>query len=145
MLDETYAEKPNFEGAKYVMSPPLRAKRHQDAHLERARARALVSTIATDHAPFDFKGQKEMGRDDFTKIPNGIPSVEDRVNLVYTLRREPRPDRPAHVRRRLQHAGRQALRPVPAQGHDRSSAATPTSSSTIPNYRGKISARRRNR
>jgi dihydropyrimidinase len=44
----------------------------------------MVSTIATDHAPFDFKGQKEMGREDFTKIPNGIPSVEDRVNLVYT-------------------------------------------------------------
>ncbi len=44
----------------------------------------MVSTIATDHAPFDFRGQKEMGRGDFTKIPNGIPSVEDRINLVYT-------------------------------------------------------------
>jgi dihydropyrimidinase len=40
--------------------------------------------VATDHAPFDFRGQKEMGREDFTKIPNGIPSVEDRVNLLYT-------------------------------------------------------------
>jgi len=40
--------------------------------------------VATDHAPFDFRGQKEMGRDDFTLIPNGIPSVEDRVNLLYT-------------------------------------------------------------
>jgi dihydropyrimidinase len=40
--------------------------------------------VATDHAPFDFAGQKEMGRGDFTKIPNGIPSVEDRVNLLYT-------------------------------------------------------------
>ena len=49
-----------------------------------ALASRMVSTIATDHAPFDFKVQKEMGRDDFTKIPNGIPSVEDRVNLVYT-------------------------------------------------------------
>ena len=83
VLDETYAEKPNFEGAKYVMSPPLRAKRHQDA-IWNALASRMVSTIATDHAPFDFKGQKEMGRDDFTKIPNGIPSIEDRVNLVYT-------------------------------------------------------------
>ena len=44
----------------------------------------LISTVATDHAPFDFSGQKEMGRGDFTKIPNGIPSVEDRVNLLYT-------------------------------------------------------------
>ena len=43
-----------------------------------------VSTVATDHAPFDFAGQKEMGRDDFTKIPNGIPSLEDRVNLLFT-------------------------------------------------------------
>ena len=83
VLDETYAQKPDFEGAKYVMSPPLRAKQHQDA-LWNALASRTVSTIATDHAPFDFRGQKEMGRDDFTKIPNGIPSVEDRVNLVYT-------------------------------------------------------------
>jgi dihydropyrimidinase len=83
VLDETYAQKPNFEGAKYVMSPPLRAKRHQDA-IWNAIASRTVSTIATDHAPFDFKGQKEMGREDFTKIPNGIPSIEDRVNLVYT-------------------------------------------------------------
>jgi dihydropyrimidinase len=83
VLDETHAQKPDFEGAKYVMSPPLRAKSHQDA-LWNALASRTVSTIATDHAPFDFKKQKEMGRGDFTKIPNGIPSVEDRVNLVYT-------------------------------------------------------------
>jgi dihydropyrimidinase len=65
------------------MSPPLREKRHQE-QLWNALATGLVSTVATDHAPFDFKGQKEMGRGDFTKIPNGIPSVEDRVNLLYT-------------------------------------------------------------
>jgi dihydropyrimidinase len=83
VLDETYAQKPNFEGSKFVMSPPLRAKRNQDA-IWNALASRMISTIATDHAPFDFKGQKEMGRGDFTKIPNGIPSIEDRVNLVYT-------------------------------------------------------------
>jgi dihydropyrimidinase len=83
VLDESYAQKPDFEGAKYVMSPPLRAKRHQDA-IWNALASRMVSTIATDHAPFDYSGQKEMGRDNFTKIPNGIPSIEDRVNLVYT-------------------------------------------------------------
>ena len=83
VLDASYAEKPNFEGAKFVMSPPLRPLPNQDA-LWNALASRTVSTIATDHAPFDFKGQKEMGRDDFTKIPNGIPSIEDRVNLVYT-------------------------------------------------------------
>jgi dihydropyrimidinase len=65
------------------MSPPLRARRHQDA-IWNAIASRTVSTIATDHAPFDYHGQKEMGRNDFTKIPNGIPSIEDRVNLVYT-------------------------------------------------------------
>jgi dihydropyrimidinase len=83
VLDETYAQKPDFEGAKYVMSPPLRSKWHQNA-IWHALSSRIVSTIATDHAPFDFKGQKEMGREDFTKIPNGIPSIEDRVNLVYT-------------------------------------------------------------
>ena len=83
MLDASYAEQPNFEGAKYVMSPPLRPLPHQDA-IWNALASRTVSTIATDHAPFDFKRQKEMGRDDFTRIPNGIPSIEDRVNLVYT-------------------------------------------------------------
>jgi dihydropyrimidinase len=83
VLDASYAEKPDFEGAKYVMSPPLRPLPHQDA-LWDALATRTISTIATDHAPFDFQGQKEMGRNDFTKIPNGIPSLEDRVNLVYT-------------------------------------------------------------
>jgi dihydropyrimidinase len=83
VVDKSYAEKPDFEGAKYVMSPPLRDKSQQPALWNALRSR-LISTVATDHAPFDFKGQKEMGRGDFTKIPNGIPSVEDRVNLLYT-------------------------------------------------------------
>ena len=83
LLDKTYAERPEFDGAKYVMSPPLRHKRNQ-AILWDALASGLVNTVATDHAPFDFVGQKDMGRDDFTKIPNGIPSLEDRVNLLYT-------------------------------------------------------------
>lgn len=82
-LDETYAQKPDFEGAKYVMSPPIRGKAEQE-YLWRALAAGEVSTVATDHAPFDFHGQKEMGRDNFTLIPNGIPSVQDRVNLLYT-------------------------------------------------------------
>ncbi len=82
-LARTYSEKPNFEGAKYVMSPPLRDPIHKPYLWAGLRSR-LISTVATDHAPFDFAGQKEMGRDDFTLIPNGIPSVEDRVNLLYT-------------------------------------------------------------
>jgi dihydropyrimidinase len=65
------------------MSPPLRDATNQ-AVLWDGLASGLVSTVATDHAPFDFVGQKPMGKDDFTKIPNGIPSLEDRVNLLWT-------------------------------------------------------------
>ena len=61
VLDKTYAERPDFEGAKYVMSPPLRERRHQDA-LWKALAAGQIDTVATDHAPFDFRGQKEMRR-----------------------------------------------------------------------------------
>ncbi len=82
VLDSSHAELPNFEGAKFVMSPPLRPKQHQDA-LWHALALGQIDTVATDHAPFDFT-QKEMGRGDFTRIPNGIPSVEERVRLLYT-------------------------------------------------------------
>ncbi|MBX3425473.1 MAG: dihydropyrimidinase [Pirellulales bacterium] len=83
VVDKSYAELPDFEGAKYVMSPPLRDVRQQPVLWNALRSR-LISTVATDHAPFDFAGQKEMGRGDFTKIPNGIPSVEHRVTLLYT-------------------------------------------------------------
>jgi dihydropyrimidinase len=83
VLDKTYAERPNFEGAKYVMSPPLRDVRNQSILWNGLRD-GLVNTVATDHAPFDFEKQKPMGHDDFTKIPNGIPSLEERINLLYT-------------------------------------------------------------
>ena len=83
LIDKTYAERPAFEGAKFVMSPPLRDAKNQ-AVLWNALRTGLVQTVATDHAPFDFKGQKPMGAADFTKIPNGIPALEDRVNLLYT-------------------------------------------------------------
>ena len=83
VLDKSYAELPNFEGAKYVMSPPLCDKKNQEVFWNGLRQR-FVSTVGTDHAPFDFKTQKPMGKDDFTKIPNGIPALEDRVNLLYT-------------------------------------------------------------
>jgi dihydropyrimidinase len=83
LLDQSYTTKPNFEGAKYVMSPPLRDK-SQLQRMWNHLASGVISTVATDHAPFDFETQKTMGKSDFTKIPNGIPSVEDRVNLLYT-------------------------------------------------------------
>ena len=86
VLDNTYAERPDFEGAKYVMSPPIRNRSHQQ-YLWDALASGVISTVATDHAPFDFAGQKEMGRppeSNFTQIPNGIPSVQHRAALLYT-------------------------------------------------------------
>ncbi len=84
VLDKTWAERPAFEGAKYVMSPPLRDARNQDILWNGLRD-GIVSTLATDHAPFDFADQKRMGEKDFTRIPNGIPSLEDRINVYFTL------------------------------------------------------------
>jgi dihydropyrimidinase len=84
VLDKTWAERPDFEGAKYVMSPPLREAWNQPFLWNGVRD-GLIQTVATDHAPFDFGGQKDMGREDFTKIPNGIPSLEERINLLYTF------------------------------------------------------------
>src|SRR3954466_13447777 len=83
VLDKSDAARPEFEGAKFVMSPPLRDKSNQPV-LWNGLSNGEIQTVATDHAPFDFKTQKSMGRDDFTRIPNGIPSLEDRVNLLYT-------------------------------------------------------------
>lgn len=82
LLDKTYAELPGLEGMKHVMSPPLRDKRNQ-AVLWKALNAGLVDTVGTDHCPFDT-GQKLLGQDAFTQIPNGIPGVEERVNLLYT-------------------------------------------------------------
>jgi dihydropyrimidinase len=83
VTDKTFAERSGFEGAKYVMSPPLRERRNQDVFWNGLRD-GVVSTLATDHAPFDFATQKRMGEKDFTRIPNGIPSLEDRINVYYT-------------------------------------------------------------
>lgn len=82
LLDKSYAERPDFEGAKFVMSPPLREKHNQDVLWAGLRD-GIVSTLGSDHAPFDTE-QKEMGRDNFCLIPNGIPSLEDRVRMFYT-------------------------------------------------------------
>ncbi len=83
LLDDSLYEQPGFEGAKYVLSPPLRKKEDQDA-LWKGIQRGYVSTLATDHCPFHFDGQKDMGKEDFRKIPNGLPGIEERVALLYT-------------------------------------------------------------
>ena len=82
LLDKTYAERPGVEGMKHVMSPPLRAKHNQTA-LWNALALGSIDTVGTDHCPFDTQ-QKLLGKDSFVSIPNGIPGIEDRVNLLYT-------------------------------------------------------------
>ncbi len=74
--------RPNFEGAKYVASPPLRSRHHQDSLWRGLRGNDL-SVVSTDHCPFCFKDQKELGRGDFSKIPNGIPGVEHRMDLLH--------------------------------------------------------------
>jgi dihydropyrimidinase len=71
-----------FEGAKFVCSPPLRPRDHWD-DLWRGLIKDDLQLVATDHCPFDFHGQKELGRADFRKVPNGLPGVEDRVDLMH--------------------------------------------------------------
>ncbi len=71
-----------FEGAKFVCSPPLRPADHQD-ELWRGLVKDDLQLVSTDHCPFDFRGQKELGKDDFRKIPNGLPGVEDRLDLLH--------------------------------------------------------------
>src|SRR5437773_661986 len=74
---------PGFEGAKYVFTPPLREKWHQEK-LWHGLKHDHLQVVSTDHCPFCFKEQKELGKDDFTKIPNGGPGIEHRLSLVYT-------------------------------------------------------------
>jgi dihydropyrimidinase len=73
---------PGFEGAKFVCSPPLRTADHQE-ELWKGLAGGDLQVVSTDHAPFNYVGQKDLGKDDFSKIPNGLPSVEDRFTLLY--------------------------------------------------------------
>jgi dihydropyrimidinase len=75
-------EEPGFDGAKYVMSPPLREKWHQDV-LWKGLAKDDLQVISTDHCPFCMAGQKDLGRDDFSRIPNGAPGIETRLTLVH--------------------------------------------------------------
>jgi dihydropyrimidinase len=74
---------PGFEGAKYVFTPPLREKWHQEK-LWQGLQQDHLQVVSTDHCPFCFKEQKEMGKDDFTKIPNGGPGVEHRMSLIFS-------------------------------------------------------------
>ena len=81
-LDHSYYEQEGFEGAKYVLTPALREKWNQEELWKGLRFGDLQS-ISTDHCPFCFKDQKTLGIDDFSKIPNGGPGVENRMSLVF--------------------------------------------------------------
>jgi dihydropyrimidinase len=83
VLDQSYLEKPNFEGAKYVWSPPLREKWNQDV-LWNGLKTGQLQTIGSDQCSFDFVGQKDLGKGDFSKIPNGGPIIEDRVSILFS-------------------------------------------------------------
>jgi dihydropyrimidinase len=82
LLDDSLYDKPNFEGSKWVMSPPLRKKKDQEA-LWKGISQNLVHTVATDHCPFCMD-QKKMGLNDFSKIPNGAPGIENRMELMFS-------------------------------------------------------------
>ena len=74
--------KPNFEGAKYVFSPPVRDASNHDVLWNAVRTDGL-SVISTDHCAFLFDGQKSLGKDDFSKIPNGGPGLENRLQMIH--------------------------------------------------------------
>jgi len=83
VLDQSKLELPNFEGAKYVWSPPLREVWHQDV-LWNALKNGQLQTVGSDQCSFNFKGQKELGLGDFSKIPNGGPIIEDRFSILFS-------------------------------------------------------------
>jgi dihydropyrimidinase len=81
-VDYTFLERPEFEGGKYVYTPPPRDKANQEK-LWRAVRTDVLSVISTDHCAFLWDGQKTLGRDDFSKIPNGGPGLEDRLKMIH--------------------------------------------------------------
>jgi dihydropyrimidinase len=83
-IDESHLDQPDFEGGKYVYTPPPRPKENQE-HLWKAIESDVLSAVSTDHCPFNWDGQKTLGKDDFSKIPNGGPGIENRLHMLYTF------------------------------------------------------------
>jgi dihydropyrimidinase len=81
-IDYSFLERPNFEGAKYVYTPPPRDQANQDVLWNAVRT-DILSAISTDHCAFNWDGQKSLGRDDFSKIPNGGPGLENRLHMIH--------------------------------------------------------------
>ena len=110
--------KPNFEGAKYVYTPPVRDKSNQDVLWNAVRTDVL-SAISTDHCAFLWDGQKTLGKDDFSKIPNGGPGLENRLQMIHEFGVRDGPDLAEPDGRAARDEPGEAVRPLPAQGHDR--------------------------
>jgi dihydropyrimidinase len=81
-IDESHLDQPGFEGAKYVYTPPPRPKEHQE-HLWRALQSGVLSVVSTDHCPFKWPEQKGINGQEFQKIPNGGPGIENRLHMLY--------------------------------------------------------------
>ena len=109
-------ERPDFEGARYVCSPPLRDASNQEL-LWAALDRGVLESVSTDHCPFNNE-QKALGRDDFSKIPNGLAMIQHRLVKLWDLGVESGPDHAERARRPDLDGDRAPLRPAP-QGRDR--------------------------
>jgi dihydropyrimidinase len=83
-IDDSALDQPDFEGGKYIYTPPPRPKENQE-HLWKALGHDVLSVVSTDHCPFNWPEQKGLGRDDFSKIPNGGPGIENRLHMLYTF------------------------------------------------------------
>jgi dihydropyrimidinase len=83
-IDDSALEKPDFEGAKYIYTPPPRAKDNQEP-LWKALGNDVLSVVSTDHCPFNWPEQKGLGRGDFSKIPNGGPGIENRLHMLWNF------------------------------------------------------------
>ncbi|MGH3137993.1 MAG: dihydropyrimidinase [Gaiellaceae bacterium] len=81
-IDDSALDQPDFEGGKYIYTPPPRAKENQE-HLWKALEADVLSIVSTDHCPFNWPEQKGLGKDDFSKIPNGGPGIENRLHLLH--------------------------------------------------------------
>ena len=153
-LDSSYAEQPDFEGAKYVMSPPLRSKEHGDflwnasptapwtpsPPTTRRSISPRRSTWATRSKAVDANMQAHRQARELHPHPQRHPERRGARETALHRRRLPRPHRPADVRPLRQHAGREDLRPLSAQGRHRSRQRCGPRRSGIPSGRGKISA-----
>ncbi len=145
-IDYTYLERPDFEGAKYVYTPPPRAIENQEMLWHAVRS-DILSAISTDHCAFLWDGQKSMGRDDFSKIPNGGPGLENRLHMIHEFGvRTGRISLEPHGRAAFDESG-EALRPLSAQGddraglgcgHRRSSIRSAGTSSPLPDQHSKV-------